>query len=48
LPRKTDSNNPADWIFIVDSDWPQLRRYLEQVEAILAKVKSRLPADRSE
>ena len=25
MPRKTDSNNPADWIFIVDSDMEALR-----------------------
>lgn len=25
MPRKTDSNNPADWIFIVESDMEALR-----------------------
>jgi hypothetical protein len=25
LPRKTDSNNPADWLHIVDSDMEVLR-----------------------
>ena len=25
MPRKTDSNNPADWIWFCESDWEALR-----------------------
>lgn len=25
MPRKTDSNNPADWLWIAESDLPMIR-----------------------
>jgi hypothetical protein len=30
LPRKTEVNNPADWLFIVESDLPGLRLLVER------------------
>lgn len=30
MPRKTDSNNPADWIYLVESDLAGLKTLVEQ------------------
>ena len=47
MPRKTDSNNPADFLDrypgfdLEDPDWPDLRAKLEQVASLLAIVPAR-------
>ena len=30
MPRKTDSHNPADWLFIVESDLDMIRASVER------------------
>jgi len=47
LPRKTDSHNPADWLYLAEPDleepdWADLRRKIEAVGRLLAAVQVRL------
>jgi hypothetical protein len=41
LPRKTDSNNPADWLWIAESDLPMIRAAV-QGEFSFAAARSKL------
>ena len=41
MPRKTDSHNPADWLFIVESDLEGLG-FLAEREAGYAMCRSKL------
>ncbi len=41
MPRKTDSNNPADWLFIAESDLDGLR-VLGRQEVSFAMCRSKL------
>ena len=43
MPRKTDSNNPADWIYIAESDLAGLRLLVENCAAH-AMCRSQLAA----
>ena len=41
MPRKTDSRNPADWLFIAESDLEMVRMAAEQ-EISFAAARSKL------
>ncbi len=48
MPRKTDSHEPADWLWIAAIDlsviqhWPLLREQLQQVIALHSMVQARV------
>ena len=49
MPRKTDANNPADWLWmgetdLDDPDWPALRALIEEVGQLLTRIRGNLAA----